>query len=180
MGEMKTTGMKRETLPLLELIVVVVIFGVLAAMAIPRFSAGATRTTESDLRSDLAVLRTAIELYYDHGTYPAQKGAGAFGAEAGTAAAFVRQLTQYTDAEGRASPSPSATFRHGPYLRRGIPACSVPPGDPSSRMRLINGSAVPAYDATAPDAGWIYNCDTGYVAANSDEVDDRGVRYDTY
>lgn len=172
--------MKQRAFSIIELVVAVVILGVLAAMAIPRVSQGATDRAESGLKTDLAVLRTAIELYYhDHGAYPGQKPAGSGAPEAGTAA-FVRQLTQYTDAEGHASPTPSETSCHGPYLEHGIPTCPVSPVCPSARVYLIAGVAVPAHSQAAGDAGWIYNCETGYIAANSRDVDGRGVCYDSY
>ena len=178
---MNTPDMKTSGFSLIELIVAVVILGVLAALAIPRFSQGAVNQNEADLRTNLAVLRTAIEMYYhDHGAYPAQRPAGAVGAEVGTAAAFIRQLTQYTDAEGQTCATPSDVFRHGPYLRNGVPPCPVSAGHASALVHLIAGEAEPAYDPTAADAGWTYNCETGYIAANSPGEDLLGVRYDSY
>ena len=173
--------MRKNAFSIVELIVAVVILGVLAAMAIPRFSQGAVNRVEADLKTDLAVLRTGIEMYYhDHGTYPAQKPAGGEAAKAGTAAAFIRQLTQYTDAEGRARATPSDIFCYGPYLQNGVPPCSVSADRPSARIHLIAGEAVPAYDQTAADAGWVYNFDTGYIAANSPHRDAQDIRYDSY
>lgn len=176
-GDMK----KRRTSSLVELIVAIVILGVLAAIAIPRFSRGATGGGELDLKTNLAVLRTAIELYYDdHHAYPGQKTAGSPVAGAGTAAAFIRQLTQCTDAAGRVSATPSAVFCYGPYLQRGIPSCPLSPAAPSARLHMISGAVMPAYDVTAAGAGWIYNYETGYIAANSARVDADGIRYDAY
>jgi len=173
--------MTPKALSLIELVVVVVIFGLLAAVAIPRFSAGATHDPGRELRARLALLRTAIALYYqDHGTYPGRLSAGAPDADSATGAAFVRQLTQYTDRHGHASPTPSPVFCYGPYLEHGIPACPVSGGEHRSDVHVITGSAAPGYCAQAPAAGWVYNCDTGYIAANSAETDMRGVRYDTY
>jgi general secretion pathway protein G len=178
---MNTIGMKKHAFSLVELIVVIVILGVLAAVAIPRFSAGAVNDVESDLRTNLAVLRTAIERYYqDHGAYPGQKSAGTPAAGAGTAAAFIRQLTQYTDAEGHVSGSPSETFCYGPYLQRGVPPCLVSSPCPSAAIYLVAGPIAPTYREAAAGAGWIYNCETGYIAANSNGVDTRGVRFDLY
>jgi prepilin-type N-terminal cleavage/methylation domain-containing protein len=177
---MNTRHQKKHAFSLIELIVVVVILGVLAAMAIPRFSQGADGG-ESELKTALAVLRSSIELYcHDHGAYPGQKSAGTDAAGARTVAACVRQLTRYTDAEGRVSDTPSETFCYGPYLRQGVPLCPVSPDGPSARIHLISGSQVPEYTATASDAGWVYNCDTGYIAANSPAVDARRTRYDAY
>lgn len=175
------TSCVRPARSLLEVVVVVVILGALAAVAIPRFSQGAVDDSDTDLRANLAVLRTAIELYYhDHGEYPGQRSAGSSGAGTGTPAAFIRQLTQPTDADGRASPTRSATCCYGPYLRSGIPACRVCAGGPSARVHVIRGTGRPEYDATVAGAGWVYNCDTGYIAANSDGVDSRGMPYNAY
>jgi general secretion pathway protein G len=172
--------MRKPALSLVELVVVVVILGVLTAVAIPRFSQAAGDNADSKLRANLAVLRTAIELYYrDHGAYPGQRAAGA-AADAGTAAAFIRQLTQHTDHDGQASATGGETFCHGPYLKRGVPPCPLSLGYPSAQIRVISGRTMPAFDKTATGVGWIYNCQTGYVAANSPGVDPHGVRYDTY
>ncbi len=171
-------GTRKRTFSIVELIVVVVILGVLAAMAIPRFSEGATGDAEAELKTRLAVLRTAIALYYDdHGAYPGQRPAGATAA-ARTAAAFIRQLTQ--PAEGHASSARSEAFCYGPYLRRAVPACPVSSPRPSAGIFVVAGPAVPTYDQSARPAGWVYNCDTGYIAANSDGVDATGARYDSY
>jgi general secretion pathway protein G len=178
---MNTPDMQTRGFSLIELIVAIVILGVLAALAIPRFSQGAVNPREADLKTNLAVLRTAIEMYYhDHHAYPAQKAAGAVGAEAGTAAAFVRQLTQHTDSEGRACASATETFCFGPYLRDGVPPCPVSSRSPSAEVRLISGELDPAYDSSADSAGWIYNYETGYIAANAPGEDAQGVRYDSY
>lgn len=178
---MNTRNTNCRAFSLIELVVVIVVFGVLAAMAIPRFSQGAPNDGESDLKTDLAILRSGIAMYYDdHGAYPGQRSAGTEAAGAGTAAAFIRQIARYTDAEGSASDTPSERFCYGPYLQHGVPPCPVSPVGRSSGIHIISGSAVPAYTERARGAGWIYNCETGYIAANSPDQDGRGVRYDTY
>lgn len=56
---------------LIELIVVVLILGILAAVAAPRFFDTATDARQSGTRQSLAVLRDAIELHKAQiGTYP--------------------------------------------------------------------------------------------------------------
>lgn len=178
---MSTLDMRRGAFTLVELVVAIIILGLLAAMAIPRLSQGAVDGDEADLRAHLAVLRTAIELYYhDHGAYPGREPAGSSTADAETAVAFVRQLIRYTDAAGRVSATPGERFCYGPYLRQGVPPCPVAPRSPSAGVWLVSGSAIPAYSQAAGNAGWVYNCDTGYVAANSPGVDAQGVRYDRY
>ncbi len=170
---------KRAAFSLIELVVVVVILGVLAALAIPQFSRGASDTVETRLKARLGVLRTAIALYFeDHGAYPGQNPDGTF--PAGSPDCVARQLTLYTDAAGHTAPQPSDTCCFGPYLRNGIPPCPVSPGNPSAVLAIVRGSAMPGYQASASDAGWVYNPDTGYIAANSSATSACGLRYDRY
>jgi prepilin-type N-terminal cleavage/methylation domain-containing protein len=57
---------------LIELLIVVVIIGILAAFAIPKFQSTKGKAYTSSLRSDLRNLATAEEAYfYESGTYTA-------------------------------------------------------------------------------------------------------------
>lgn len=90
---------------LIELVIVVVIIGILAAIAIPRMSRGAEGAAQGGLDSDLAVLRNAIDIYaVEHlSTFPAL-------------ATFEAQIMRYTDAAGGTSATKDATHIYGPYL----------------------------------------------------------------
>jgi general secretion pathway protein G len=171
----------RRALNLLELVVVVVIFGLLAAIAIPRLSSAAPADTEGSLRRNLSVLRSAIELYYrDHGAYPGQKGAGTPESGLGTEAAFALQLARFSDAQGRVADEPDGTFCYGPYLRAGIPACPVAPRRGKQGVHLVSGRTVPVFTPSATEAGWVYNYQTGDIVVNSDVYGVSGARYDSY
>src|ERR1051325_10386837 len=89
MGADMRYGTKRNGFSLIELVIVVVIIGIIAAIAIPRLSRGSAGAADSALSGNLAVLRSAIDLYStEHGgTYPA-------------VATFEDQLSKYTDASG--------------------------------------------------------------------------------
>ena len=167
-------------LSLVELMVVIVIFGIVAALAIPSLTHAATSSVEEELRSDLATLRIAIELYFDdHGAYPGARDASS-SAPAGSAAAFELQLTQVTNRDGHVNADNHEGRQFGPYLRRGIPPCPVQSGARRSTVVLICGAAAPAGRSDTGDHGWVFNCDTGYIAANSDACDPSGARYDQY
>lgn len=169
---------QRAGFSLVELIVVVVIIGILAAIAIPRFSRGATGAGGSSVKGNLQVLRSAIELYYyEHNEYPGKNAAGA--AAAGSEAAFIAQLTKYTDADGAVADTPSGDIKFGPYLRKGVPVCPVAPNAGKNGIKMQNTGS-PAYDASATTAGWVFNYDTGDICVNSNDHDADGVQYDAY
>ena len=48
---------------LVEILIVVVILGILAAIVIPQFTSASTEAKQSSLRSDLQTIRSQIELY---------------------------------------------------------------------------------------------------------------------
>jgi prepilin-type N-terminal cleavage/methylation domain-containing protein len=61
----------RQAFTLIELLIVVAIIGILAAIAIPNFLQAQTRAKVSRAKTDLRTLSTAMELYYtDNLAYP--------------------------------------------------------------------------------------------------------------
>lgn len=154
--------MNRKGFSLVELVIVVVIIGVLAAIAIPRLSRGASGAGDSALQGNLKILRTAIDLYAtEHGgTFP-------------SAAAIVDQLTKFTDEAGAVSATKTGNFIYGPYLR------AVPPL-PVGGKKGATGIDVAANAATAT-VGWIYDPATGTIRANTTtEADAKGTLYSAY
>lgn len=151
---------KSRAFSLVELVIVVVILGIIAAIAIPRMSRGAQGAVESRLRSDLAVLRSAINLYAaeHNGKFPDD-------------ATFAAQLTGYTDIDGATNATKTGAFIYGPYIGA-IPALSV--GTNKGK------SAVAA--ATGPTIGWIYIEASGTITPNLPigELDSTGVPYANY
>ena len=148
---------------LLELVIVVVIIGIIGAIAIPRMSRGAEGAAESALRADLAVMRSAIDLYAtEHG--------GKFPGE--TAITDTdEQLTQFTDSTGAYSATKTTTHIYGPYLRKSPP---LPLG------AAKGGTGIAA--APAAGVGWIYTPADGVIKSNTTagEMDDEGTLYSAY
>src|SRR5205814_10043128 len=125
----RANGFGRKGFSLIELVIVVVIIGIIAAIAIPRLSRGSAGAADSALSGNLAVLRSAIDLYAtEHGgAYPS----------VGT---FDSQLTLYTDSSGSFSATKSATMMYGPYLRK-IPPLPVGPVNYKNAVTIIDGSS---------------------------------------
>ena len=142
---------------LLEVVIVVAIVAMLAAIAIPRFGAGTRHAEESALKKDLDILRTAIEHYAaEHlGAYPTNEA----------------QLLQYSDADGNTSTKLETLHIFGPYIHH-IP--SLPVGQHKGR----SGVGV----ADGPDIGWIADWPKGEIRANTlpDEKDHTGKAFIDY
>jgi prepilin-type N-terminal cleavage/methylation domain-containing protein len=94
---------------LVELMIVVIIVGILAAVAIPMYRGATDRAKASEAESALGAVRSAMRVYYaEHGTYV---GAGADGAE--VTAAGTLDLVE-SDLDGR-------YFSHACYTFDGPP-----------------------------------------------------------
>jgi general secretion pathway protein G len=128
---------------LVEILIVVVILGILAAIVIPQFTEASTEAKVSSLVSDLQTMRSQIELYkiQHNDLYPGQDAAG------GDIAAdnFVADLTGYTTVDGAAAAAPGDGV-YGPYLQK----------MPMNQFRNLNTVA-----ATGGDAGWILTTAAG-------------------
>lgn len=144
---------RRKGFSLIELVIVVVIIGIIAAIAIPKMSKGSAGAGDSALRGNLAVIRSAIELYNsEHSALPS-----------GTAANVTAQLTTYTDVNGTAAAAKNVAtgITYGPYLRS-IP--SLPVGSKKGKSTIaVTTSATAAGTGTE---AWVYYTDTGEVKAN--------------
>ncbi|GMU83262.1 MAG: hypothetical protein AMXMBFR47_31320 [Planctomycetota bacterium] len=148
---------------ILEITIAIVILGVIAALAIPRFSRAESSGGDVELRARLQVVRTAIELYHrDHGHYPGRSGSAAdLPAAVDSASAEALLLAQLR-----------------PYLRDGFPRSPLRARPGPTRIHVVTGGVGGAVETV--DADWVYNADTGEIFANSPRTDGLGQRYDRY
>lgn len=171
---------------LVELLIVVIILAILAAIVIPQFSSSTVDAKEAALDNNLNALRSAIELYkaQHNGAYPgavASTGATCSVGSAGTGAidtaqAVIDQLTQYTNAAGASCNSPGTTgLNLGPYLRKGIPADPI-----NGSSALAVATAGTPLAPAAATGGWSYDIKSGQIVMNSNATDSKGAAYSTH
>jgi len=147
---------------LVEILIVVVILGILAAIVIPQFTGASQEAKESSLMSNLQAVRSQIELYKIHhndnlpGT---DHGSGAAPAD------FITAMTSKTNQDGVVDTSGGTdpTFRFGPYMR------SIP-------VNPFNDLDTVDTDGTAGDNshGWnfitVVGVDQGHFQADDDKA----------
>ena len=141
---------------LVEILIVVVILGILAAIVIPQFTSASTEARESALKSDLQALRSQIELYKIQHLGDALPGAGG--------ATFEEAMEGYTDINGAvvAAGTPGAK---GPYMRK-IPVNPFSTADPATNLVRIDGAV-----AGAGTDHWRFDTITGAFQADDTETD---------
>ncbi len=138
---------KQSGFTLVEILIVVVIIGILAAIVVPQFSDASVQAKTSSLVSDLQTMRSQIQLYkiQHSGALP---GAGA--------ATFTQAMTGTTTVLGAVSTgTPGTTGVYGPYMQK-IPT------------NQFTDVATITEDGTLGDAsaGWEFNTTTGAFHAD--------------
>ena len=137
---------------LVELLIVVIILGILAAVVIPQFNTAAAESKEAALASNLATIRQAIELYKVqlNDSFPGDT--------------IVVQLTTTTDVTG------AAGTKYGPYIRNAFPSNPI-----NSLATVTTGATMPA--AAAGATGWVYCTVNGEFRADSTGTGPSGTDY---
>jgi prepilin-type N-terminal cleavage/methylation domain-containing protein len=140
---------------LIELAVVVMILGILAAIAAPRLLGASHQATDNGARQSLGVVRNAIDQYTtEHaGVLPGADG---------------QELTFKTDIKN--------------YLRgQDFPTCPVAAKNNAVRMMSGSGSIVSSISGTETTHSWVYQFGTGDFHINSNApTNDGSTTYDQY
>ena len=133
---------------LVEILIVVVILGILAAIVIPQFTEASTEAKTSSLCTDLQSVRSQIELYkiqHNDNLPGVPNGTHTAGAD------FVASMTGTTDIFGE------TPGQYGPYLQK----------VPTNQFNNLSSIRI---DGAAPGAatdGWQFNTTTGAFHADT-------------
>jgi general secretion pathway protein G len=132
---------------LVEILIVVVILGILAAIVIPQFTDASTQAKESALASDIQMMRSQLELYkiQHNDNLPNTTGQ----------AAFEACMLEKTGQDGL----PGTEF--GPYMSK-MPSNPFVDGDTADDIDFDASGTCPSDGQT----GWWMRTDTGEFRAN--------------
>ncbi|MCX5661740.1 MAG: prepilin-type N-terminal cleavage/methylation domain-containing protein [Planctomycetota bacterium] len=124
---------------LVEILIVVVILGILAAIVIPQFTNASESAKSSSLVSQLQTIRSQLELYQvqHNGSYP-------------TLAQLWGNMTTKTNSDGSTTGTPTL----GPYLQQ----------SPTNALQGVSAVVVSTATPTAT-TGWLYDASTGSIKA---------------
>lgn len=132
----------QQAFTLVEILIVVIVLGILAAIVVPQFTDASTDAKLSALKTNLQVVRGQIQLYkiQHNDTWP-------------TAAGFSDQMTKSTKQDGTVG-LPADGFKLGPYLQ-------MIPNNPYTNTPTVGSGAVGS-------SAWYYDASTGTFRANHD------------
>jgi general secretion pathway protein G len=150
MNQASRTIVPRKAFTLVEMVVVIVILGILAAIAVPKLINTSGVATDNGLKQSLAIVRDAIDYY-------ASQNAGAYPGADGSETTFKNDLK--------------------PYIRGSFPKSPVAPKFDTVRIETMAGTTV-ANDAT--DGWVYNNQDGTFIVNSTATSHDGTTTYDKF
>jgi len=145
---------KEHGFTLIELMIVVAIIGILAALALPKFAQLVEKSREAATKGNLNAMRSSISIYYgdSEGIYP------------------VFLVT-------------SPLYLFSKFMEKVPPVKATHAGIGAGTTESPSGTDVvhtSDESITATSIGWLYNSNTGKIFVNSSATDSKTLPYSTY
>ena len=165
----------KRAFSLVELMMVVALLGILAAMAFPQFQSNTTDAKATTAKANLRVLRSAFELYtaQHNGVAPGYLDGNPLAVPNQTV--MMNQLEKATTSAGAIAELGTVGYDRGPYLKR---SPENPFNSRTDTKMLTNNEDFPQ-NATG-QFGWIYHAATKTIKLDWPGTDKHGVRYYDY
>lgn len=140
---MRNAARRGAGFTLIEILIVIVVLGIIAAVVVPQLTTAADDAKLDALKANLQLVRSQIELYRLHhnGQLPT------------SADLFDEQMTQYTNTSHGTSAAKTGSFVLGPYLM-------TVPDNPFTNTNDVTTTA------SGPAKAWYYNPATGEFRTN--------------
>lgn len=166
----------KKAFSLVEILIVVAILGILAAIVLPEFQAHTQEAKESAAKSNLHTLRTGIEVYaaQHNGTPPGYIP----GWHSGTTYAdyFILQLCKAaTTVDGDTALPGTPGYPLGPYVQ----TMPLNPFNKLDTIKIVADDQEFPADATG-EFGWIYQAATHTIRFDWPGTDKEEIRYYDY
>jgi general secretion pathway protein G len=143
---------------LVELMIVVAVLGIMAAIVVPQFQSNSTRAKEAVAKDSLRILRSAIELYTAH--------------HSGIPPGYTNDDPQT---------APTGTNFNNQLIVNGRYMMKMPENPFNNRkdIRMLGNSETFPLNATG-NYGWVYQAATKTIRLDWQGTDKYGVRYFDY
>lgn len=172
-------NMRNKGFTLVEIIVVIAILGILAAIVLPMVGNHVSQGKEASARKALEIVRSQISLYqFEHGGLVPGYFINPMGNKSqATITMLTNQFvgTSTLDGNAVATRTPAGLYRYGPYMEK----FPVNPFNNLSTIKYVPSATTFSAVATKT-TGWLYKKETAEFKLNWTGTDSEGKKYLDY